>query len=168
MLEAAEEVVDLSGAELGVGQGERGVAAEREVGRAQPVGRVGLGLAPDPTGLIAAVKAGLDVRIFVDVARRLGVSEARLADIAGIAPTTLGRRKRAGALAPDESEHVLRLAALLERATQVFGDESDAADWLRTTNLALDGVTPLALADTELGAREVDDLLGRLEHGVYS
>lgn len=127
-----------------------------------------LGLAPDPTALIAAVKAGLDVRVFVDVARRLGISEASLAEIAGIAPTTLGRRKRAGALTPDESEHVLRLAALLEHATRVFEDEGDAADWLRTPNVALGGVTPLALADTELGAREVDDLLGRLEHGVYS
>ena len=127
-----------------------------------------LGLAPDATTLIAAVKAGLDVRVFVDLARRLGVSEAHLAEVAGIAPTTLGRRKRAGTLTPDESEHVLRLAALLEHATHVFEDEGDATDWLRTPNLALGGVTPLALADTELGAREVDLLLGRLEHGVYS
>jgi len=88
-------------------------------------------------------------------------------EITRIAPTSLSRRKHAGNLAPDESEHVLRLAALLERATQVFEDEA-AADWLRTPNLALGGVTPLALADTELGAREVDDLLGRLEHGVYN
>jgi putative toxin-antitoxin system antitoxin component (TIGR02293 family) len=127
-----------------------------------------LGLTPTPSELIAAVKAGLDVRVFIDLARRLGVSEARLAEVAGIAPTTLTRRKRAGALTPDEGEHVLRLAALLDRAVQVFEDEADAADWLRAPNLALGGDTPLALADTELGAREVDDLLGRLEHGVYS
>ena len=127
-----------------------------------------LGLGPDPAALIAAVKAGLDVRVFVDLARRLGVSEARLAEIAGIASTTLTRRKRAGILSPDEGEHVLRLAALLERATQVFEEEADAADWLRTPNIGLGGVAPLAFADTELGAREVDALLGRLEHGVYS
>ena len=127
-----------------------------------------LGLASEPAALIAAVKAGLDVRVFVDLARRLGVSEARLAEIAGIASTTLTRRKRSGTLSASESEHVLRLAALLERAVQVFEDEADAADWLRTPNLALGGVAPLAFADTELGAREVDDLLGRLEHGVYS
>ena len=127
-----------------------------------------LGLASEPAALIAAVKAGLDVRVFVDLARRLGVSEARLAEIAGIASTTLTRRKRAGTLSPAESERVLRLAALLERAAHVFEDEAGAADWLRAPNLALGGDTPLALADTELGAREVEDLLGRLEHGVYS
>lgn len=126
-----------------------------------------LGLAPDPVAQIAAVKAGLDVRVFVDLARRLGVPEAHLAEVAGIPPTTLTRRKRAGALAPDEGEHVLRLAALLDRAARVFDDEADAADWLRAPNLALGGVAPLAFADTEVGAREVDDLLGRLEHGVY-
>ena len=127
-----------------------------------------LGLTPDPTALIAAVKAGLDVRVFVELANQLGLSEARLAQVARIAPTTLGRRKRAGSLAPDESERVLRLAVLLEHATRAFEDEADAADWLGTANVALGGVTPLDLADTEFGAREVDDLLGRLEHGVYS
>jgi putative toxin-antitoxin system antitoxin component (TIGR02293 family) len=127
-----------------------------------------LGLAATPAALIEAVKAGLDTRVFVELARRLGVSEGRLGDVVGIAPTTLGRRKRAGSLAPDEGDRVLRIAALLERATQVFDDEADAADWLRTTNACLGGVTPLAMADTELGAREFDDLLGRLEHGVYS
>lgn len=127
-----------------------------------------LGLAPDPAALIAAVKAGLDTKVFVDLARRLGISEAGLADVAGIAPTTLSRRKRAGTLSPEEGDHVLRLAALLERATRLFEDEADAADWLRSPNVALGGIAPLAFADTELGAREVDDLLGRIEHGVYS
>jgi uncharacterized protein (DUF2384 family) len=32
----------------------------------------------------------------------------------------------------------------------------------------LGGKTPLEYADTEPGAREVEDLLGRLEHGVFS
>jgi len=127
-----------------------------------------LGLAADPSSIIVAVKAGLNVRVFVELAHRLGLPEARLAEIVGIASTTLARRKRAGALSPNESEHVVRLATLLARATEVFGEEADAADWLRSPNLALDGVAPLAFADTEPGAREVDDLLGRLEHGVYS
>jgi len=127
-----------------------------------------LGLAPAPSALIAAVKAGLDTRVFVELAHRLGVSEAGLAEVVGLAPSTLARRKRAGRLTPPESDRLLRIAALLDRATRVFEDEADAADWLRAPNLALGGVAPLALADTEFGAREVEDLIGRLEHGVYS
>jgi putative toxin-antitoxin system antitoxin component (TIGR02293 family) len=127
-----------------------------------------LGLAAPPLELIESVKAGLDTNVFMELARRLGISEACLAEIVGLAPTTLSRRKRSGTLTAAEGEHVLRVAALLERATELFEREDDAADWLSTNNAALGGGTPLALADTELGAREVEDLLGRLEHGVYS
>lgn len=127
-----------------------------------------LGLRPERTALIDAVKDGLPTRVFVDLARRLGVAEAVLAEVVGISVSTLQRRKRAGELTPAEGEHVLRVAALLERARQVFGDEVEAADWLTHENLALGHDTPLRMSDTELGAREVEDLLGRLEHGVYS
>jgi putative toxin-antitoxin system antitoxin component (TIGR02293 family) len=127
-----------------------------------------LGLSPERAALIDAVKDGLPTRVFVDLARRLGVAEAALAEVVGLSVSTLQRRKRAGELTPAEGEHVLRVAALLERARQVFGAEDVAADWLTHENLALGHATPLRMADTELGAREVEDLLGRLEHGVYS
>ncbi len=127
-----------------------------------------LGLGASSAERIEAVKAGLKVEVFATLARRLGVSEAGLAKVVGLSGTTLARRKRAGTLTPDESDHVMRVAALLDQATQLFGPEDEAAEWLTTPNLALGHATPLALADTELGAREVEDLLGRLEHGVYS
>lgn len=127
-----------------------------------------LGLRAERAALIDAVKAGLPTRVFVDLARRLGVAEATLAEVVGISVSTLQRRKRSGELTPAEGEHVLRVAALLDRARQVFGGEAEAADWLTHENLALGHATPLRMADTELGAREVEDLLGRLEHGVYA
>jgi putative toxin-antitoxin system antitoxin component (TIGR02293 family) len=127
-----------------------------------------LGLGGGRGALIEAVKAGLAVDVFVALARRLRVSEAALAEVVGLSGTTLARRKRAGTLAPDEGDRVMRIVGLLERASEVFGDEDEAAAWLAAANPALEHVTPLALADTELGGREVDDLLGRLEHGVYS
>lgn len=132
-----------------------GVLADLGVGRAR-------------SAWIEAVKAGLPVAAFVRLARHLRVSEGQLAEVVGLSTTTLARRKRTGSLAPGESEHVLRVAALLDRATEVFGDEAEAAAWLAAENLALGQGTPLDWADTEFGAREVEDLLGRLEHGVYT
>ena len=126
-----------------------------------------LGVGSDRIAWIEAIRSGLAADVFIQLARRLGVSEAELAAVVGLSSSTLARRKRAGALAPDEGEHVVRVAALLDRAKAVFGSESEAADWLTSTNGALGGPTPLAFADTEFGAREVEDLLGRLEHGVY-
>ena len=68
----------------------------------------------------------------------------------------------------DESERVLRIGALFDRAVVVFGDEDQARQWLKSSQRALGGRTPLEYADTEPGAREVEDLLGRLEYGVFA
>ncbi len=128
-----------------------------------------LGLKDDGTSqLIAAVKEGLPTRTFTALAGMVGVSEAVLAGVAGISSTTLTRRKRSGCLSPEESEHVLRIAHLLDLASRVFDALESAADWLRSENLSLGGRTPLEYADTEIGAREVENLLGRIEYGVYS
>lgn len=127
-----------------------------------------LGLDSRPGDLIGAVKAGLPVRVFDALAEALAVSEATLAGVTGVSSTTLTRRKRSGHFTPAESEHVLRIATLLGRAREVFGDAGDASTWLKTPNLALAGATPLAYADTEVGGREVENLLGRIDYGVYS
>jgi len=57
---------------------------------------------------------------------------------------------------------------ILKQATEVFGSAEVAKEWMRTPNLVLSEKTPLECADTEDGLQEVLNLLGRLEHGVYS
>lgn len=118
--------------------------------------------------MIQAVKEGIPVRSFSLLAKLLGVSEAALAEVVGLSSSTLGRRKRSGRLSAEESEHVLRVARLLELAVQTFGDLESASAWFRDENLSLGGATPLRYADTEVGAREVENLLGRIRYGVYS
>lgn len=127
-----------------------------------------LGLGTRTSDLVDAVKAGLPVQTFRAVADALGVSDAELARVAGISGTTLTRRKRAGSLSPEESDRVLRIARLLDRATAVFDGLDHGANWLNTPNRALGGEPPLWYAETEIGAREVESLLGRIEYGVYS
>jgi putative toxin-antitoxin system antitoxin component (TIGR02293 family) len=64
---------------------------------------------------------------------------------------------------------LVRFARLFRLATELYdGDEEAAREWLRKPAPALDGETPLDHADTEAGAREVEVLIGRLEHGVYT
>ena len=81
-----------------------------------------LGLTTRPGDLIDAVKAGLPTDVFRALVEALSVSEATLASVTGISGTTLTRRKRSGHFSPAESEHVLRIATLLDRARQVFDD----------------------------------------------
>ena len=40
--------------------------------------------------------------------------------------------------------------------------------WLASPQVGLGGAIPLEFAETEVGAREVENLLGRIEYGVYS
>jgi putative toxin-antitoxin system antitoxin component (TIGR02293 family) len=79
------------------------------------------------------------------------------------------RRKREGRFLPDESDRLLRASRLFGKALELFeGDRDAATEWLTTAQPALGGTVPLDLAKSEVGALEVERLIGRLEHGVFS
>jgi putative toxin-antitoxin system antitoxin component (TIGR02293 family) len=61
-----------------------------------------------------------------------------------------------------------RLDRIMARTIEILGAEDKAARWLQTPNEALGGSSPLDRLATDLGTREVEALLGRIEHGVYS
>jgi len=71
-------------------------------------------------------------------------------------------------LAADESDRLYRFSRVLAHAEKVLGTRANATQWLHRPNRALNGIPPLTLLDTDIGATEVDDVLGRLEHGVFS
>ncbi len=130
-----------------------------------------LGLALEsPAAAVAAVKQGLPVSSVDRLGDSLGITHQALGRVTNIAERTLARRKRDnhGRLKTDESERVLRIGLLLDRAVKVLGGLDQARQWLNEPSKALGGVTPLAFADTEPGAREVEALLGRIEFGVFS
>jgi putative toxin-antitoxin system antitoxin component (TIGR02293 family) len=92
----------------------------------------------------------------------------QLAPMLGISRATLHRRKVSGRLDAAESDRVLRFARLLGRAGEVMESLEAGRRWLTSRQFGLGGAVPLEYAETEVGAREVEDLLGRIEHGVYS
>ena len=120
------------------------------------------------TQLISQIKKGLPLKIFEQLCRNLGVPEKELCRILKIPPTTLARRKKNGQLSFEESERVFRIGRLYDRALEVFKQPELSRKWFREPAWALGDVTPLEYSDTELGAKEVEDLLGRIEHGVFS
>lgn len=63
----------------------------------------------------------------------------------------------------------LQISRVFELAVELFeGDATAASQWLTTPNNALAGSTPLAVCETDAGAREVENLIGRLEFGVFA
>lgn len=120
-----------------------------------------------PTGaLIAALKEGLPADRVETLKEAVDVPATQLIDLLGIPSSTLARRRQAGRLGKDESERAYRIAHLVARTAEVFGSLERARQWLKKPQVALGGATPLAFADTEPGAREVEDLLLRIEHGI--
>lgn len=118
--------------------------------------------------LIAAVQQGLPVLSFQGLARAMGITIDYLCEVTGIALRTLRRRKLQGRLTAQESERVYRVANVFNCAVSVFGGAASARTWMREPLIALSGRTPLEYCGTEIGAREVEDILGRIQHGDFS
>jgi putative toxin-antitoxin system antitoxin component (TIGR02293 family) len=119
---------------------------------------------------VAHVRAGLPVAELDALRELLGVTVEALAGKVGISIATLSRRRnRREPLDVGQSDRVLRYARLFRQAVTLHdGDEDAARAWLKSPARALGGETPLERAETEVGAREVENLMGRLEHSVYT
>jgi putative toxin-antitoxin system antitoxin component (TIGR02293 family) len=117
---------------------------------------------------IKRIRAGLSFRAVENLQKALDLPAEKLAAVLGMSRATLHRRKLQGRIDPSESERVARYQRLLARATQLFGDAESARQWLRLPQRGLGGAVPIEFAASEIGAREVENLLGRLEFGVYS
>lgn len=117
--------------------------------------------------LVELIRHGLPYRSFEKVAEALDSSVDEVAATLDVPRSNLTRRKKTGLLKKDESEKVLRLARIALRAEEVLGSMEKAYRWLRTPNRALGGQRPMEMLDLEIGAREVEDVLGRIQYGVY-
>lgn len=117
---------------------------------------------------IAIVREGLPARVLDALAGNLGLTRTELGAALGIAERTLARRRKEGVFTAEESAKLLRLARVARRATEVFEKSEPAVDWLKRPNRALGNVRPLDLLDTDIGGENVLDVLGRIEHGVFS
>ncbi len=122
----------------------------------------------DPRQMIARIRAGLPYKSLESLAASLHLSADEISRIFSIPARTLARRKREHRLSAQESDRVYRVARIFSRAADLLGSETDAAEWLRAPHIALGMAAPLALLDTEAGTQQIDEILARIEYGIYS
>jgi putative toxin-antitoxin system antitoxin component (TIGR02293 family) len=123
----------------------------------------------DLPSLLKAIDRGFTWKTFERLVKNLGLSEEAVGDVIGIPRRTLARRKIEARLKPDESDRLLRLARVFGSALDLFDGDRDAATaWLTDVNTALGGVAPLHFARTEIGAGEVENLVGQIQYGIMS
>ncbi|MFT6241965.1 MAG: putative toxin-antitoxin system antitoxin component (TIGR02293 family) [Akkermansiaceae bacterium] len=120
-----------------------------------------------PSEIVERIRDGIQFREFSTLQALLEIPEEALGRYLGMSNATLHRRKKARRLSSAESERLVRFTRLFGIALGVFGTEAAACSWLKTENPATAGEAPLSYADTEFGAREVENLLGRIDHGVF-
>lgn len=124
--------------------------------------------AVDNLKLAKKVESGLPFAAFERVGRVSGLSLESLRAAVRIAPRTLTRRRQENRLSPEESDRLVSVSRLVSFAIELFdGDVRAGLGWFTAKNRALGGISPLEAASTEVGSREVEMLIGRLEHGVF-
>jgi putative toxin-antitoxin system antitoxin component (TIGR02293 family) len=115
------------------------------------------------------VRKGLGYSTFSRFQRNTGIAAASIAELIQIPTRTLTRRKADGKFAPEESDRLVRAARVFGRTMELFeGDAAASREWLTAPQPALGGRIPLEFARTQVGAAEVEGLVGRLEHGIPS
>jgi len=123
----------------------------------------------DPETVVDRVMNGLPVMEFDALRELLGLTVEDMARKIGISIATLSRRRQQREpLDPAHGDRIMRYARLYWLAVELHdGDAATARAWLRRPAIALKGRTPVDFAESETGAREVEHLIGRIEHGVY-
>jgi putative toxin-antitoxin system antitoxin component (TIGR02293 family) len=123
------------------------------------------GFAEMPMAWLGPVREGLPVDA-VDAVLASGRLTAAELDRLALPRKTLAHRRTIGRLTPEQSDRLARILRLIEEAEITFGDPGKAHGWLRRPSSLLDNEAPLDRLDTDIGARQVEALLGRIAHGI--
>jgi len=119
-----------------------------------------------PEELVDKVRNGLPFAALSAVMEEYGISRNVVCDVLQLSRRNFLRRKEQKRLSADESDRLYRLARVLAHANRVFEDPDESAEWIQTPNVALGKQQPLTLLDTDIGVQQVDQILGRIEHGI--
>jgi putative toxin-antitoxin system antitoxin component (TIGR02293 family) len=115
-----------------------------------------------------AIREGFPPAVVQELMQASGLTLKELASALDLSPRSLQRRRRSGRLARYESDRLYRLARIIAIANECLGDHERAMRWLKRANRALGGSAPITAIDTELGARQVENILGRVAYGGIS
>jgi putative toxin-antitoxin system antitoxin component (TIGR02293 family) len=115
-----------------------------------------------------AIHEGFQPAVVEHLGRASGLTLKELANALDLSARSLQRRRASGRLTCYESDRLYRLARILVIANHVLGNRERALRWLKRPNRALGGIAPVGDIDTELGARQVENILGRIAYGGIS
>jgi putative toxin-antitoxin system antitoxin component (TIGR02293 family) len=115
------------------------------------------------------VKEGVPYTVYTKLAAASGLESRELARYVAISSATLRRRANAGRFRLDEGDRLYRFAVVFKSAIELCeGDQDLARRWILNPVRGLNGRRPVEMVTTTVGTKAVLDLVGQLEHGVFS
>jgi len=140
--------------------------AERRATAADILRVQGSELPEDRLALVRMIQSGLSYDAVEGTAAAIGIGMKELA-LCGVIPVrTLSHSRRTGYFSAAQSNRVMRLIRVWRHARGTFGDADKARTWMNRPTRPLGGRKPAELLDTDEGARLVEELLGRIDHGI--
>lgn len=112
-------------------------------------------------------RQGISMKSLNKIQKFTSLSNKEISNILPISERQLTRYKDDQILKKSIASHLIQLVELFEKGYDLFGEEKFQR-WIRTNIIALGNNTPIELMDTPIGMQIVEDIIGRIEHGVYS
>jgi|SRR5690606_3778460 len=118
---------------------------------------------------LSVAREGVAAYAIHNFRQNFGVSLSQVASILDTSEPTLYRRLKTNQKLPkNDAVKLLEVTDLFLYGEEVFGSRTDFFKWMELPNTALGGLKPMELTEVPEGLSKVADLLGRIEHGVYS
>jgi putative toxin-antitoxin system antitoxin component (TIGR02293 family) len=123
----------------------------------------------NPFDFIHLATNGIDAAVIKNFRSYFDLSRDSVAQMLNVSEPTLYRWTKANkSLDRNFSVKLFEIADLFLYGIEVFEDKENFFKWLKLPNMALGGLIPYELIEIPGGVAKVKDVLGRIEHGVYS
>lgn len=111
---------------------------------------------------------GISKSDFLVIVTNTGLNLTQFSALLPVSKRTIEKTKDQELLSPLVSDRVLQIAALYQFGANVIGNNQQFQEWLQSPLIALGGKKPVDFMNNDTGISMIKDLLGRIEHGIYS
>ncbi len=122
----------------------------------------------DPAARYLKANEGISKLDFLSIAEMTGLNLTEFSALLPVSRRTIEKVKDQELLSPVVSDRVLQIAALYQHGIDVLGDLGSFKEWLSSPLIALGNKKPIEFMNNDTGISIINDLLGRIAHGVYS
>ena len=119
------------------------------------------------TDLIDIARKGIQTKYIEQIQKFTSLSDNELSSILPISQRQLFRYPPDHNLNKEITSHLIQIIELFQKGYHLFGIEKFKI-WIRTSNKILNKNKPIDIMDTSIGIQMIEDVIGRIEHGVYS